>query len=203
MSSSAIQRAEWAARDERMRELVQRGTPAGEIAAAIGLCERQVYYHARRLGLGRAWRRRVRAAARNERILSLLRAGYSYSEVVAELGCSLAAVARASGGISHLMAMMHPKRRGDCEGGQRPCPWVSCQYHLYLDVNPDTGTIKLRHPGREVWELEESCALDVADRGGLTLEEVGRLSGLTRERIRQVEAAALAELREEKEIACG
>ena len=47
-----------------------------------------------------------------------------------------------------------------------------------------------------MWELRETCALDVAERGGLTLEEVGEILNLTRERIRQVEAAGLKKLLE-------
>jgi hypothetical protein len=42
--------------------------------------------------------------------------------------------------------------------------------------------------------MGESCALDVADRGGTTLEDVGAIMNLTRERIRQVEVKALAKL---------
>lgn len=89
-----------------------------------------------------------------------------------------------------------PSHRSECRLGERPCPYVSCKYHLYLDVNPRTGSIKLNFPGLEVWELTETCALDVADRGGITLEEVGELLNLTRERIRQVEAKGLDKLRE-------
>lgn len=92
-----------------------------------------------------------------------------------------------------------PKHRSDCRLGERPCPYVSCKYHLYLDVNPRTGSIKLNFPGLEVWELTETCALDVADRGGITLEEVGEVLNLTRERIRQVEAKGLEKLREAHE----
>jgi hypothetical protein len=87
-----------------------------------------------------------------------------------------------------------PKARGDCEGGARPCPFVSCKHHLYLDVSARTGAIKLNFPDLEVWEMTETCALDVADRGGTTLEEVGAIMNLTRERIRQVEVKALAKL---------
>jgi hypothetical protein len=87
-----------------------------------------------------------------------------------------------------------PKTRGDCERGERPCPWVRCKFHLYLDVNPETGSIKLNFPDLEVWELPESCALDVADRGGAILEDIGGLINLTRERIRQVEEQAKAKL---------
>jgi DNA-directed RNA polymerase sigma subunit (sigma70/sigma32) len=38
--------------------------------------------------------------------------------------------------------------------------------------------------------------LDVADRGGVTLEEIGEILNLTRERIRQVESRGLEQLRE-------
>jgi DNA-directed RNA polymerase sigma subunit (sigma70/sigma32) len=40
----------------------------------------------------------------------------------------------------------------------------------------------------------ESCVLDVADRGGATLDQVGQILGITRERIRQIEAKALRRL---------
>lgn len=88
-----------------------------------------------------------------------------------------------------------PRSRADCATAQRPCMFISCKHHLYLDVNPATGSIKLNFPDREVWELDETCALDVADRGGITLEEVGSIMNLTRERIRQVETRGLLKLR--------
>jgi DNA-directed RNA polymerase sigma subunit (sigma70/sigma32) len=88
-----------------------------------------------------------------------------------------------------------PRSRADCANGPRPCMFISCKHHLYLDVNPATGSIKLNFPDKEVWELEETCALDVADRGGITLEEVGTIMNLTRERIRQVETRGLIKLR--------
>ncbi len=87
-----------------------------------------------------------------------------------------------------------PAARAECEGGERPCPYVSCKHHLFLDVSARTGAIKLNFPDLEVWEMTESCALDVSDRGGTTLEEVGAIMNLTRERIRQVEVKALAKL---------
>ena len=87
-----------------------------------------------------------------------------------------------------------PRTRGDCVDGERPCPFVSCTHHLYLDVFERTGAIKLNFPDLEVWEMADSCALDVADRSGTTLEEAGALMNLTRERIRQLEVKALAKL---------
>lgn len=91
-----------------------------------------------------------------------------------------------------------PMSRGECQHGphsERPCPFVSCKHHLYLDVNDRTGSIKLNFPDFEVWELPETCALDIADRGGITLEEVGEIMNLTRERIRQLETRGLAKLK--------
>ena len=83
-----------------------------------------------------------------------------------------------------------PKSRGECVDAERPCPWVGCRHHLYLETNAITGAIKLIYPDLEPWDLEESCSLDVADRGGVTLEVVGGLLRLTRERARQIEAKA-------------
>jgi hypothetical protein len=90
--------------------------------------------------------------------------------------------------------VVKPTTREECGQGERPCPFVSCKHHLYLDVSARTGAIKLNFPDLEVWEMTESCGLDVADRGGTTLEEVGAIMNLTRERIRQVEVTGLAKL---------
>ena len=88
-----------------------------------------------------------------------------------------------------------PRTREECQTMPRPCPFVSCAHHLYLDVNPESGAIKLNFPHLEVWEMAETCSLDVADRGGITLEEVGAILNLTRERIRQVEVRGLHKIR--------
>jgi hypothetical protein len=88
-----------------------------------------------------------------------------------------------------------PDTRGACKEDVRPCPYVSCKHHLYLDVNQETGSIKLNFPDLEVWEMADTCSLDVADRGGITLEEVGEILNLTRERIRQVEVRGLLKLK--------
>jgi hypothetical protein len=85
-----------------------------------------------------------------------------------------------------------PKTRGDCAIGPRPCPWVSCAHHNYLDVDPRTGTIKLNFPHLEPDEIPVTCSLDLADQGGATLDEVGRAQNITRERIRQIETRAFA-----------
>ena len=97
--------------------------------------------------------------------------------------------------IFETFEQFRPTTRGECRDAPRPCPWVSCKYHLYLDIVPQSGSIKMNFPDLEVWEMTETCALDVADRGGITLEDVGILLNLTRERIRQVEKSGLDKLR--------
>ena len=87
-----------------------------------------------------------------------------------------------------------PGTRSECLNGPRPCPFVSCKHHLYLDVSPSTGTIKLNFPELEVWELSESCALDVAEQGAQPVERTSSLMNVTRERIRQIESLALGRL---------
>lgn len=97
--------------------------------------------------------------------------------------------------LTDLMAFERPKTRSECAQGIRPCPFVSCRHHLYLEVNEKTGSIKLNFPDLDVHEMKETCALDVADRGGVTLEEIGEILNLTRERIRQLESKGLELLR--------
>jgi len=88
-----------------------------------------------------------------------------------------------------------PLTRGECEGGHRPCPFVSCRHHLFLDAS-SKGSIKLNFPDLEVEAMTESCSLDVADRGGATPERVGEVMNLTRERVRQLTVKAAAAIAE-------
>jgi hypothetical protein len=96
-----------------------------------------------------------------------------------------------------------PKTRAECEDVPRPCPHVSCKYNLFLDLSPrgrpTTETkpkILLNFPDLEPDQIpaDRSCALDVADRGGETLEVVGEALNLTREAIRIIENKVLAKL---------
>lgn len=98
------------------------------------------------------------------------------------------------------VAFDRPKTTAECPPGDY-CPFVSCKFHLYLDVNLETGTLILNHPHLNVWEMEECCVLKAiakkhrTQEDGYTLEEVGRLMGLTRERIRQIEQEVRAKVR--------
>ena len=89
-----------------------------------------------------------------------------------------------------------PTTRGDCVNVPRPCPHVSCRHNLYLDVAAN-GSLKLNFPDREPGDMpaHASCALDVADAGRATIEQVGEYMNFTRERARQIEEKAVGILR--------
>lgn len=88
------------------------------------------------------------------------------------------------------LAELRPKTRGDCQQSCRPCVWVGCSYNLYLDVTR-SGSIHLNFPHLEPGQMTASCALDIADQGGATLEEVGALYNVTMEKARQDEKEAI------------
>jgi len=98
-------------------------------------------------------------------------------------------VAEADADLHQAGEFFSPTTRGDCAQVVRPCPHVSCKYNLYLDVSNATGAVKLNFPDLEPHELPAngSCALDVADRGGATLEQTAEYTNLTRQRVRQIE----------------
>lgn len=74
-----------------------------------------------------------------------------------------------------------PRVRGECLRGPRPCPHGACRYHL------DDG----------------QCVLDLAERDGMSLQEVGDVLRLSREWIRRIESGALRKLREAMKNADG
>lgn len=88
-----------------------------------------------------------------------------------------------------------PRSRGDCIDVPRPCPYVACSQNLYLEARDDTGNIQRAFADREPGEMQWSCALDEAAKGGLTLEETARRLGITRERARQIEERAVSKMK--------
>jgi hypothetical protein len=101
---------------------------------------------------------------------------------------------------------VRPVTRADCANVPRPCPFVSCKYNLYLEVQRLEGAalprVRLTQPTRAPWQVPpaESCVLDlvgdVEDPKPLMQTEVARLLNLDTEWIRQIEVRGRARLRE-------
>lgn len=95
--------------------------------------------------------------------------------------------------MEHVVGVMRPHHRMDCASVPRPCPFVSCRYNLYLDIN-DRGSIVFNYPNLDPGEMKESCALDIAEAGDRSGEEVGFFLNISRERIRQISEEAKKKL---------
>jgi hypothetical protein len=68
-----------------------------------------------------------------------------------------------------------PRTRAECPPPSETCPFVSCRHHLWLDVIPNSGSVRLRFPGENIEEHEgELCSLRVADDLGGGLEKLRR-----------------------------
>jgi plasmid maintenance system antidote protein VapI len=90
-----------------------------------------------------------------------------------------------------------PATRADCVDGPRPCAFISCRHHLFGEVLP-SGAIKPEFPGREVWEMAETCSLDLADRHadvGMEATEIADLLNVTDSSVRMHLNSGLAALR--------
>lgn len=73
-----------------------------------------------------------------------------------------------------------PKTRADCDNVPRPCPYVGCRYHLFLEVTGN-GSIQFPHgDGLDALEaLPVSCALDAAEQGERNVQGVARAIGVS------------------------
>jgi hypothetical protein len=99
-----------------------------------------------------------------------------------------------------------PETRGECRGGARPCPMVSCRYHLLLDVAEDGRLFVSRDINEHdtdsiidtLREMAETCALDVAERGGVTLEDAAEILGVGTSSVEKTQISAARAIR-----ACG
>ena len=92
-----------------------------------------------------------------------------------------------------------PLSRLDCPDIPRPCPYVSCRYNLYADVTA-SGSLIIRDCEPDEMPAEASCALDIAEDGAHTQEEIGVLLGVVRQRVIQIEEEALEKLRDQKDV---
>lgn len=74
-----------------------------------------------------------------------------------------------------------PRTRGDCVDGPRPCPWVGCRHHLYLQIKSNGA---LCAQPVEPWDLRHSCSLDVAEEAeDLRLVDLAEALGVTHQNV--------------------
>ena len=83
---------------------------------------------------------------------------------------------------------LRPRTRRQCVDGPRPCPWVGCRHHLWLEAALE---------GCERWEDGEceTCALDVAAMGGLDRGQVAEVMGVGMAEVAVVELRAIGAVR--------
>ncbi len=81
--------------------------------------------------------------------------------------------------------------RGACRRLQGPCPHAVCRFNLTSERRDNRGAKSAQD---HLPVVHETCALEAADHGGMTLEEIASRLSLTRERVRQIELGALKKL---------
>lgn len=105
-----------------------------------------------------------------------------------------------------------PGRRLGCLSMPRPCPFVSCKYHLLFDVSKKSKRIvvpgdKHLHPETDdfiqravarIMTMPETCTLDVTDEGPQQLPTIARITGTSKQAIEQMEKRALLALKNKK-----
>lgn len=62
--------------------------------------------------------------------------------------------------LEQLVDVFRPARRRDCEAAPRPCPWVSCRYHLFREREDEFGALVESELPIDAWG--DTCTLDVA-----------------------------------------
>ena len=87
-----------------------------------------------------------------------------------------------------------PQLRAECLEAIRPCPHLRCKNHLAVDVNPRTGSMKDNFPGTEVSDLQHTCALDLAEAGGMTLKDVGESMNISSHAVSLIEQKAFEKI---------
>lgn len=90
-----------------------------------------------------------------------------------------------------------PTTRGECVNACRPCPFVGCKYHLFLEVIKSGGiSFNVGDDVKNLQRMAQTCALDVAAHGQHSARNVGRLLNLTHQAVSKIEEKALEKVRD-------
>lgn len=108
--------------------------------------------------------------------------------------------------LPHLRVL--PATRAECKDAPRPCPFVSCRYHLFLDIASDGRLFMTTDADehdessieRELYQMAETCALDVADGGSAQQDEVAVVLGITRRHVDDIEQTAKRKLEDKLRV---
>lgn len=87
-----------------------------------------------------------------------------------------------------------PKTRADCPK-TRPCPHINCNQHLWRVDGDDMPGRRYdgKRPASDIRPTsEQTCALDIAERGAVSISEIARVLGKTPRRVQQMLKALLA-----------
>jgi Sigma-70, region 4 len=86
---------------------------------------------------------------------------------------------------------LHQSTGGACRKLPGPCPHTVCRFNLTSERRDNRGAkpAEIRLP-----VVRESCALEAAELGGMTLEEIASRLSITRERVRQIQLGALTKV---------
>jgi hypothetical protein len=97
---------------------------------------------------------------------------------------------------------LRPQTRGECIDGPRPCPYVGCRYHLFLDVYR-AGGLQLNFGTENVdilKKVDHTCALDVADARTCSSEMVSKHLNVSVQAIKFTTAIAQKKVKRYLEI---
>lgn len=87
--------------------------------------------------------------------------------------------------LDHPRVNLYRITKGACRVMGPTCDIATCRFN----------TIEIRHGGaHKEQDRSVTCALALAEEGGVTLERIGAALGLTRERIRQLEVRAMSKI---------
>lgn len=87
-----------------------------------------------------------------------------------------------------------PKTRGECKTLPRPCPYVSCRYHLASDDNGAGASVDLD----VLRNHAPSCALDLADAGPQPMDKIASVLHIWHTNAEEALRSAMAKISEDK-----
>lgn len=76
----------------------------------------------------------------------------------------------------------------------RPCPKFSCPHHLWVEDERRGRPHHGQSPPPKIVERKESCAIDLANHGEQTTDQVAGTMRITAERVNQIEDRALVKV---------